>query len=112
MALTVAALVVPGTAALLYRPQNAREGYVALTLAAVLVCWQIIRMTRLRIRLGEDFVQPLRWRTATHAGRSSHRLMALVEGVERPVCRAAATDQQARDFTVRARAAGLSLTPP
>ncbi len=123
-------LVVPGTSALLLKPDNAGEGYAALLLAVVAVAWQIRRLRTAGIeigpsgvrRLGRDLVpwatvQDLHWQTRKAVYRSAstyslHWLRMTTSDGTSTLTRYPAKDTSADRFTAHLRELGVNVATP
>ncbi|MEE8602720.1 hypothetical protein [Euzebya tangerina] len=109
---------------MVFRPDNATEGYVALVLAGIIVAWQSSRLAGQGLRVTPETiaspsaalrvseVTDLRWVSRHHAGRPAHRLVANTSHEEVLLCRSTATTPQAERFVAEARALGLVVREP
>jgi hypothetical protein len=134
--MAVVALVVPGTAALVLRPENPGEGYAALSLAAAVLAWQGYRAVVSAVEVSPEgirrlglrsrpipwaAVEDVHWHTVHVHGRGAmgsaspitlHRLRATVGGRPVDLTRYPARDHHADRFTRALRALGVDVTTP
>lgn len=126
------ALTLPGTLAVILRPDNAAEGFLALGLAAILSIWQAYRLATAGVRVGPDGISTLgfgrqvvpaaglgsvHWHTRWFTDRTGtavavYRLRAVVPTGAIDLTRFPCTGQAREWFSGQLLAAGVAVPTP